>query len=99
MERVTDELDKVLCKGSVGASFTVSEAFSSLASGYAILFLAKGVWVPSAPTKAAFYAWETAWGKVLTLDKLQRRGWHLPNRCYLCGCAEETIHHLLFIVL
>ena len=27
------------------------------------------------------------WGKVLTLDKLQRRGWQLPNRCYLCGCA------------
>ena len=29
------------------------------------------------------------------MDKLQRRGWHLPNRCYLCGCDEETVHHLL----
>ncbi|RVW67179.1 hypothetical protein CK203_062497 [Vitis vinifera] len=27
-----------------------------------------------APTKVAFFAWEATWGKVLTLDRLQRRG-------------------------
>ena len=51
--------------------------------------------MPYVPTKAVFFAWEAAWGKVLTLDKLQRRGWQLPNICYLCGCVEETVHHLL----
>ena len=51
--------------------------------------------MPSVPSKVAFFVWEAAWGKVLTLDKLQRRGWQLPNRCYLCGCAEESIHHIL----
>ena len=59
------------------------------------LFPVKGIWVPCVPTKAAFFAWEAAWGKVLTLDKLQRRGWHLPNRCYLCGCDEESVHYIL----
>ena len=73
-ERVTDEMDTILWKGSAGASFTVNEAFNSLASGSAILFPAKGIWVPNAPTKAAFFAWEAAWRKVLTLDKLRRRG-------------------------
>lgn len=29
-------------------------------------------------------AWEAAWGKILTLNKLQRRGISLANRCYLC---------------
>ena len=48
-----------------------------------------------APSQLAFCAWEAAWGKVLTLDKLQKRGWQLPNRCYLCGQAEETVNHLL----
>ncbi|RVX01992.1 hypothetical protein CK203_019452 [Vitis vinifera] len=38
------------------------------------------VWVAKVPTKIAFFAWEATWGKVLTLDRLQRRGWHLPNR-------------------
>ncbi|RVX09334.1 putative mitochondrial protein [Vitis vinifera] len=28
-------------------------------------------------------------GEILTLDKLQRRGWQLPNRCFLCGYEEE----------
>ena len=52
-------------------------------------------WVGKVPTKIAFFAWEATWGKVLTLDMLQRRGWHLPNRCFLCGCEEETINHIL----
>ena len=55
----------------------------------------KGIWAPNVPTKSAFYAWEAVWGKVLTLDKLQRRGWHLPNRCYLRGCAAESINLIL----
>ena len=56
MERVTDELDKVLWKGSADASFIVSESFKSLASGFAILFPAKSIWVSSALTKTAFFA-------------------------------------------
>ncbi|RVW13168.1 hypothetical protein CK203_097770 [Vitis vinifera] len=43
------------------------------------------------PTKVAFYAWEATWGRVLTLDRLQKRGWQLPNCCFLCGCEEETV--------
>ena len=35
------------------------------------------------------------WGKVLTLDRLQKSGWQLPNRCYLCSCEEETVNHIL----
>ena len=59
------------------------------------MFPIKGIWVHCVPTKATFFAWEAAWGKVLTLDKLQRRGWHLPNRCYLCVRDEESAHHIL----
>ena len=29
------------------------------------------------------------------MDQLKKRGWALPNRCYLCGAAEESIHRLL----
>ena len=34
-------------------------------------------------------------GGVLTLDRLQKRGWQFPNRCYLCGSDEENVNHLL----
>ena len=47
------------------------------------------------PTKLAFFAWEAAWGKVLTLDRLQKRGWQLLNRCFLCGSKDENVNHLL----
>ncbi|RVX08662.1 Polyribonucleotide nucleotidyltransferase 2, mitochondrial [Vitis vinifera] len=30
----------------------------------------RSIWVDRVPTKVAFFAWETMWGKVLTLDRL-----------------------------
>ena len=47
------------------------------------------------PTKVVFFAWEATWEKILTLDRLQKRGWQLPNRCFLCGCEEENVNHIL----
>ena len=85
-ERVSAELDGVSWIGPAGVGF-VREAFKVLQPRTDCLFLVKGVWVPSAPTKSVFFAWKAAWSKVLTLDKLQKKGWQLPNRCYLCGCA------------
>ncbi|RVW92358.1 hypothetical protein CK203_032432 [Vitis vinifera] len=53
------------------------------------------IWVDRVPTKVAFFAWEATWGKVLTLDRLQIRGLQLPNCCFLCGCEEENVNHIL----
>ena len=52
--------------------------------------------------------WEASWGRVLTLDHLQKeawvadvwdplaeRGWVLANRCFLCQKCGESIDHLL----
>ena len=41
------------------------------------------------------FAWEASWGRVLTLDNLERKSRALANRCFLCGEGEETIDHLL----
>ena len=89
-ERVSSDLDKISWKGPAGGSFSISDAFKVLNSSVTPLFPVKGIWVPCVPTKAAFFVWEATWGKILTLDKLQRRGWHLPNRCYLCARNEES---------
>ena len=67
-------------------SFSVSKSPSSRIAIYG--------WIEFQP-KLHFFAWEAAWGKVLTLDRLQRRGWQFPNCCVLCGCEEETINHIL----
>ena len=47
------------------------------------------------PPKVAFFAWEASWGKILTLEQLQRRRYSLANRCFLCLSEVETVDHLL----
>lgn len=85
---------KSLRRGWHVLGLLVRETLKVLNRGATSLFLFKGIWLPRFPTKAAFLAWEATWAKVLILDKLERWGWHLPNRCYMCGCAEESVHHI-----
>ena len=75
--------------------YGVKGAYNGLVVINACDFPYKCVWVDKVPTKAAFFAWEAAWGKILTLDRLQKRGWQFPNRCFLCGCEEESVNHIL----
>ena len=93
--KISSEEDSVLWKGGGSGIFRVKEAYNLLVASNDIVFPNKGIWVDKVPTKVVFFAWEATWGKVLTLDRLQRRGWQFPNRCFLCGCEEETVNHIL----
>ena len=42
-----------------------------------------------------FIAWESTWGKVLTLNQLHKRGFAFANRCYLCQECDEIMDNLL----
>ena len=79
----------------MNGKFGVKEAYRLLITPNDISFPKNCIWVDRVPTKVAFFAQEVMWGKVLTLDRLQKRGWQLPNRCYLCGCKEETVNYIL----
>ncbi|KAL6345965.1 hypothetical protein AAG906_025245 [Vitis piasezkii] len=57
--------------------FGVRCAYNLLAAPNSLDFPVRCIWVDKVPTKAAFFAWEATWGKILTLDRLQRRGWQL----------------------
>ncbi|RVW53789.1 hypothetical protein CK203_101406 [Vitis vinifera] len=54
-------------------------------------FPSKIIWMSYAQPKISFFAWEASWGRVLTLDRLQKRGWALANRLerFLNGQEEE----------
>ncbi|RVX01805.1 hypothetical protein CK203_024318 [Vitis vinifera] len=93
--RTSLEEDAVIWKGESHGLFRIRDAYKLLAGSNVISFPKKGIWVDKVPTKVAFFAWEASWEKVLTLDKLQRRGWQFPNRCFLCGCEEESVNHIL----
>ena len=72
--RVTLEEHSVIWKEGGDGLFRVKRAYSVLASPIVVEFPYSNVWVYRVPTKIVFFAWEAAWGKVLTLDRLQRRG-------------------------
>ena len=93
--RISLEEDSVLWKGGGHGKFGVKDAYNVLVVPNACAFPTKCIWVDKVPTKAAFFAWEAAWRKILTLDRLKKRGWQLLNRCFLCGCEEENVNHIL----
>ncbi|RVW44116.1 putative ribonuclease H protein [Vitis vinifera] len=53
------------------------------------------IWSPWVPTRVSFFGWEAAWSRLLTIDRLKRNGWSIPNRYYLCKNGEETTYRLL----
>lgn len=54
----------------------------------------KQIWKPKAPMKVSCFEWLVAKKACLTQDNLQRRGFQLVNRCYMCKEETETINHL-----
>ncbi|RVW92971.1 hypothetical protein CK203_032807 [Vitis vinifera] len=89
------EEDSVYWKGGRNDKFRVKEAYRLVARPNDIVFPSRCIWVDSVPTKVAFYAGRLHGGGCSLLIKLQKRGRQLPNCCFLCGCEEETVNHIL----
>ena len=66
--------DKVCWVETKRGTFSVKSLYASLETGSVVQFppsIVCNAWVPP---QVMFFAWEATWGKVLTLDQLQRRG-------------------------
>ena len=60
-------------------------------------FPLKIIWNSCVQSILSFFAWEALWGRVLTLDRLQKRGWALANRCFMCQMFESLITSLFIV--
>ena len=87
--------DKLLLKNVKEKGFSVKIMYKGFDISPTFDFPYRLVWNPVVPSKIGVFAWEAAWGKVLTLDQLKRRGMTFANRCFMCEEEEETIDHLL----
>ena len=72
-QRITLE-DSVFWKEGKNGKFGVKEAYGLMISPTVLMFPKNGIWVENVPSKLAFFAWEATWGRILTLDSLQKRG-------------------------
>ena len=55
-ERVSIELDKVIWKGAMNATFTVRNAYNLLVSRSDSMFPIKNIWVPFVPSKSSLFS-------------------------------------------
>lgn len=74
--------------------FSVKSFYSSLANRKTELY-SMTIWNFWVPLRINLFAWELTWTRILTLDKLKRKSWWIPNRCYMCKVEEETSDHFL----
>ena len=89
------EKDRLLWKGDKIGLFLVKANFVLLEGGNLRTVSMKMIWNNCVPPKVSFFAWEVWWGKVLTMEQLKKRGFHMASRCHLCGKVEEDLDHLL----
>jgi hypothetical protein len=75
--------------------FKVNSFFCSLACSGSSRFPWKSVWRTQAPSRAAFFVWIVALGKILTLDNLRKLHVIMINICYMCKKIGESVDHLL----
>ena len=77
-----DEEDKMRWMDSKDGNFSVKSLYRALESDSLVSFPWKIIWNSCVQPKLSFFAWEASRGKVLTLDRIQKRGWALANRCF-----------------
>ncbi|RVW37057.1 Translation initiation factor IF-2, chloroplastic [Vitis vinifera] len=92
---IEDVEDTVSWTETKSGKFSVKSLYIALEAGGSSLFPLSFIWNANVQPKISFFAWEATWGKALTLDLVQKRGWALANRCFMCLEKEETINHLL----
>ena len=87
--------DTLLLKEVKARSFSVKVMYKGYDLSPAGDFPHRLIWNSVVSSKMGIFSWEAAWGKILTLDNLKRRGMAFANRCFLCEEDEETVDHLL----
>ena len=55
----------------------------------------KSIWCVKTPKRVSFFMWTAAWGKILTIDNLFKKGLSLVGWCCLCRCGRKIVSHLL----
>jgi hypothetical protein len=89
-------VDQLWWNPSKSGLFKVKSFYCSLASFEASCFPWKSVWRIQAPSRATFFVWLAALGKILTLDNLRTRHVIVMDRCCMCKRNEESVDHLFY---
>ena len=80
----SDVEDQVVWTKAKDRRFSIKSLYKALESERLGDFPSRVIWNSLVPPRVSFFVWEATWNNALTLDRIQRRGLSLANRCYLC---------------
>ncbi|XP_057803558.1 uncharacterized protein LOC131018881 [Salvia miltiorrhiza] len=83
-------------KHSVIGDVTAALAYSRICHSFPKVRWGDWIWENYIPVRRSIVCWRIIQSRLPTLDVLIRQGTLGPNRCSLCGAAEETISHLFW---
>jgi hypothetical protein len=75
--------------------YSAKSAYNGLFMGLASFGHYTRVWKTWALPKCCFFICVTAHNRCWTTNRLANKGQNHPEKCLLCGQAEETLDHLL----
>lgn len=80
-------------------TFSTSETWKVLFPCTMEVFWHKVVWLSGRIPKHVFLSWVAARDRMVTRDRLLRRGLTVPPTCVLCVGYNEIRHHLFFFIV
>ncbi|XP_057770894.1 uncharacterized protein LOC130990686 [Salvia miltiorrhiza] len=83
-------------KHSVSGEVTSATAYSHTSQDFPKVLWGNWIWERFIPERRSIVCWRVIHQRLPTVDNLIRRGIQGPNRCALCGKAEESINHLFW---
>ncbi|OVA15095.1 Reverse transcriptase zinc-binding domain [Macleaya cordata] len=92
---LTAEADVRLWTPNTKGLFSVKSVYDYITHAQPVEFPKAFIWNKHIPLKVNFFVWTAYHNRILTIDNLKKRGFILPNCCYLCGRNEETVAHIM----
>lgn len=89
--------DSILWRWTTNGTYSTHSAYRVQFRGPIEPFQSGLIWRARAENKFKVFAWTMAREKVLTTDKLQKRGWPHQDHCALCNGPLETCIHLALL--
>ena len=75
--------------------FNVGSYYYLLSGPLTDVFPRKSIQCVKVIKMVSFFLWTAAWGGILMINNMVKKGWPLVNWCCLCRCKGETVDHLL----
>lgn len=86
--------DRAVWIDEPSGNFSVSSAFARITSSLDHPPFWSKAWFKHLIPKINIFFWILLQNKVLTIDNLCKRGFQIPNRCFLCKMEAESMHNL-----